>query len=372
MENNSVDIKKWLLPASWIYGLGVSLRNKLFDTGILEERSYPIPIISIGNLTVGGTGKTPHTEYLIKLLSRQWKVAVLSRGYKRKSQGFILAKPETPSSMIGDEPYQMKEKFPDAYIAVDANRREGIETLMKDSIAPELDVILLDDAFQHRYVKPGLNILLVDYHRMISEDKLLPAGKLREQQSGKTRANIVIITKCPKEMNPMEYRILTKQIDLFRYQQLYFTTLNYGNLYPLKKNGKTYPLSCINKDVHILLLTGIASPNKLINDLKPYNKHVSPLTFEDHHDFTAADLNLVKERFLNLPEKKRMIITTEKDASRLEHHPLLDETLKPYIYILPVEISFLQNQQESFNYNITDYVRKNQRNSRFSQTENAH
>ena len=367
MEDNFIEINKWLLPAAWLYGLGVKLRNKLFDWGVLEERSYPIPIISIGNLTVGGTGKTPHTEYLIKLLSRQWKVAVLSRGYKRQSKGFILAKSDTPHSTIGDEPYQMKQKFPETYIAVDTDRRQGIEMLMKESVAPNLDVILLDDAFQHRYVKPGLNILLVDYHRLICDDALLPAGRLREPESGKTRANIVIITKCHKEINPMEFRILTKQMDLFRYQQLYFTMLNYGKLYPLSKIGKTYPLSCVNKDVHILLLTGIASPEKMVKDLKVYNKHTSLLAFHDHHDFTAADLSMLKERFLKLPEKRRMIITTEKDAARLEHHPLLDEQLKPYIYVLPIEIAFLQNQAESFNSNISDYVRKNQRNSRFSQ-----
>ena len=372
MEDSPSKINKWLLPFSWLYGVIVKVRNKLFDSGILEERVYPIPIISIGNITVGGTGKTPHTEYLVRLLSKQWRVAVLSRGYKRKSEGFHLATKDTPTSVLGDEPHQIKQKFPNIYVAVDADRRHGIEQLMKETVAPGLDVVLMDDAFQHRYVKPGLNILLVDHNRMLCDDVLLPAGRLREPESGKERANIVIITKCPKDMSPMDFRILTKKMDLYRYQQLYFTTLNYGNLYPLSREGKTHSLGSIQKDVNVLLLTGIASPSKLIEDLKPYNSHVHPLTFPDHHDFTATDLTLLKERFLELPENKRMIITTEKDASRLMNHPLLDEELKPYIFVLPVEISFLQDKEESFKLNISDYVRKNQRNSRLSKAENEY
>ena len=185
MEGDLIKINEWLLPVAWLYGIGVRIRNELFEMGILKSQSYDIPVISVGNITVGGTGKTPHTEYLIRLLRKKHKVAVLSRGYKRKSKGFILATPETPMPTIGDEPYQMKQKFPDVYVAVDKNRRRGIERLCDEQIAPGTEVILLDDAFQHRYVKPGINILLVDYHRLICDDKLLPAGRLREpMQSG--------------------------------------------------------------------------------------------------------------------------------------------------------------------------------------------
>ena len=174
MEGNLIKINKWLYPVSWIYGTGVWLRNKLFDWGIYKERKFDVPIISVGNITVGGTGKTPHTEYLIRLLQKDYKVAVLSRGYKRKSKGFVLARPDTSVQMIGDEPFQMKQKFPDIYMAVDRNRCHGIEQLCNSHIAPGTEVIILDDAFQHRYVKPGINILLVDYHRLICEDTLLP------------------------------------------------------------------------------------------------------------------------------------------------------------------------------------------------------
>lgn len=366
MEDNFIKINKWLYPVSWLYGIGVWLRNKLFDWGVYRERSFDIPIISVGNITVGGTGKTPHTEYLIRLLQKNHKVAVLSRGYKRKSNGFVLAKADTSVQMIGDEPFQMKQKFPDIYMAVDKDRCHGIEQLCDERIAPGTEVVILDDAFQHRYVKPGMNILLVDYHRLICEDALLPAGRMRESEAGKNRAHIVIITKCPKDITPMDLRVLNKQMGLYPYQQLYFTTLKYGNLHPLFERSTELTLESISKDHHILLLTGIASPDKLIKDLSPYNKHIDSLAFSDHHDFTAKDMELIKKRFMKLPEGKRMIITTEKDAVRLATHPLMDAEVKPYIYVLPIEVSFLQDQQELFNSNITDYVRKNSRNSSFS------
>ena len=199
MEGDFIKINEWLLPLSWLYGIGIRFRNFLFDVGILKSQDYKVPIISVGNITVGGTGKTPHVEYLVKLLKDQFNVAVLSRGYKRKSRGYVLADKDTPMQQIGDEPYQMKQKFPGITVAVDKNRRRGIAQLTEDD---KVDVILLDDAFQHRYVKPGVNILLVDYHRLIIYDKLLPAGRLREPLPGKNRADIVIVTKCPTASSP--------------------------------------------------------------------------------------------------------------------------------------------------------------------------
>jgi tetraacyldisaccharide 4'-kinase len=363
MSKNTLKINKWLYPVSWIYGAGVWLRNKLFDWGYYKERSFDLPVICVGNITVGGTGKTPHTEYLIRLLQKSYQIAVLSRGYKRKSKGFVLAKEDTPVHQIGDEPFQMKQKFPDIHMAVDANRCHGIEQLCENHITEGTEVILLDDAFQHRYVKAGLNILLVDYNRLITEDALLPAGRMREQLSGKDRAQIVIITKCPKDMKPMDYRVLTKQMDLYAFQQLYFTTLNYGKLYPLFNGGKKYPMQNIHPDVHILLVTGIASPQKLKEDLLSFKNNVHTLAFSDHHDFTHEDMLNIERQFNRLPEGKRMIITTEKDAVRMEAHPLLSETIKPYIYVLPIEVVFLLDQQNLFNQNILNYVRKNSRNS---------
>ncbi|MGM9705137.1 MAG: tetraacyldisaccharide 4'-kinase, partial [Prevotella sp.] len=203
-EGDFIKINEWLLPLSWIYGLGVQLRNALFDIGILKSHTYDIPVISVGNITVGGTGKTPHVEYLIRLLDNKFRTAVLSRGYKRKSRGYVLADAHTRIQDIGDEPYQMKKKFGNIYVAVDRKRRNGIENLINDDATKDVEVILLDDAFQHRYVKPGMNIMLVDYHRLITYDRLLPAGRLREPQTGKSRADIVIVTKCPKDLKPME------------------------------------------------------------------------------------------------------------------------------------------------------------------------
>lgn len=372
MGNNFIRIYKWLYPVSCLYGTGVWLRNKLFDWGVYKERSFDLPVISVGNITVGGTGKTPHTEYLIRLLKKHYKIAVLSRGYKRKSEGFVLAKPETSVSMIGDEPFQMKQKFPEIYMAVDRNRCHGIDQLCDEHIAPGTEVIILDDAFQHRYVKPGMNILLVDYHRLLCDDALLPAGRLRESEAGKSRAHIVIVTKCPNEITPMEIRVLTKKMELYPYQQLYFTAMNYGKLRLLFGQGKEYSLKNIRRDTHILLVTGIASPTKLINDLAPFNKHIDSLAFSDHHDFTDKDMEVIKSRFLRLPEEKRMIITTEKDAVRLATHPSLDESIKPFIYVLPIEVTFLQDQQELFNLNITEYVRKNPRNSSIPERKDAY
>ena len=213
-EGDLIKINEWLTPLSWLYGMAVRLRNWLFDVGIKRSKTFSLPVISVGNITVGGSGKTPHVEYLIRLLHDKMKIAVLSRGYKRKSSGYVLATEETTMPEIGDEPFQMHQKFPDIYVAVDAKRVRGIERLQSDEETKDVDVVLLDDAFQHRYVKPGINILLVDYHRLIIYDKMLPAGRLREPLSGKNRADIVIVTKCPKDLRPMEFRVLTKAMSL--------------------------------------------------------------------------------------------------------------------------------------------------------------
>ena len=197
-EGDFIKINEWLLPFGWLFEMIVRLRNALFDMEIIKSRAYDVPVISVGNITVGGAGKTPHTEYLVRLLKKHVKVAVLSRGYKRKTRGYLLANSQSTMQEIGDEPMQMKTKFPDLTIAVDGNRRRGIDRLTHDEDTKDTDVILLDDAFQHRYVKPGINILLVDYHRLIIYDKMLPAGRLREPQSGKNRADIVMSPNAPK------------------------------------------------------------------------------------------------------------------------------------------------------------------------------
>ena len=360
MEGDFIKINRWLQPLSWFYGLGVRFRNTLFETGFLKSKSFSIPVISVGNITVGGTGKTPHVEYLIRLLQDHSRVAVLSRGYKRKSHGFQIANESSTARTIGDEPFQMKQKFPKVIVAVDKNRVHGIEALNQKY--QDIDVILLDDAFQHRYVKPGINILLVDYHRLIIYDTLLPAGRLREPLTGKNRADMVIITKCPKDLKPMEYRVITKAMDLYPYQQIFFTTLEYGELTPLfKKEAPTVNLDKL-KDHNALLLTGIASPRQMKEDLTPVVSKLSMLSFPDHHAFSQKDIEQISSEFAKLPSPK-CIITTEKDAARIIGLEGLSNEIKENIYILPVRITFMLNQEEKFNENIIGYVRKNSRNS---------
>ncbi|HEY5499982.1 MAG TPA: tetraacyldisaccharide 4'-kinase, partial [Bacteroidales bacterium] len=219
-----------LLPFSWIYGIVVGFRNLFFNIELLPSENFDMPVISIGNITVGGTGKTPHTEYLIRLLSKSYQLAVLSRGYKRKSKGFLMADAHSKLADLGDEPLQMKSKFSDLVVAVDENRRRGIHQLMDATKKPFIDVILLDDAFQHRYVNPSISILLIDYNRMLSDDFLLPAGSLRESAGQMKRADIVIVSKCPDTLKPIEIRVLTMKIKLQSHQTLYYTTMKYGEL----------------------------------------------------------------------------------------------------------------------------------------------
>ena len=386
MEGDFIKINKWLLPLSWLYGFGVKLRNTLFEVGLLKSRSFKVPIIAVGNITVGGTGKTPHVEYLVSLLHNQFRVAVLSRGYKRKSRGFIQASADTTMPEIGDEPFQMKQKFPNVTVAVDKNRCHGIDLLTEEDKA--LDVVLLDDAFQHRYVKPGVNILLVDYHRLIIYDRLLPAGRLREPLKGKDRADIVIVTKCPKDLKPMEYRVITKAMQLYPYQHLYFTTLEYGALRPLypatsraaavgeaaiisqPQQQQPQQLQAL-KAQNVLLLTGIASPRQMERDLAPITNTLTPLTFGDHHQFRKKDIRRINEAFAAMTAPK-VIVTTEKDATRLLTTEGLSDEVQQALYVLPVRIVFLQQQEEEFNQQIIGYVRKNSRNSILAKGKDDH
>jgi len=370
MEGDFIKINDWLRPLSWIYGCGVKLRNFLFDIGVLKSRAFDVPVISVGNITVGGTGKTPHVEYLVRLLQQHLRVAVLSRGYKRKTSGFLLATDTTTARDIGDEPFQMKQKFKGLTVAVCKQRVKGIERLVEQDHG--LDVVLLDDAFQHRYVKPGVNILLVDYHRLIIYDKLLPAGRLREPLSGKNRADIVIVTKCPRELKPMEFRVITKAMDLFPYQRLFFTTLAYDPMRPLyDKERGARPLAQLQQNEHVLLLTGIASPRQLIDDLSPFTSHLVPLTFPDHHAFTKKDIRRINDAFAAMPAPK-CIVTTEKDAARLPTADKLSPEARNGIYVLPMKIEFMLEQEDMFNEQILGYVRKNSKNSILVKSKDDH
>ena len=341
------------------------VRNLLFDVGWLHEERFPLPVICIGNLTVGGTGKTPHTEYLIRLLQNSFRLAVLSRGYKRKSKGFVLASSTSRMEDIGDEPYQMARKFPAIHVAVDGDRCRGIRQLTSPQGAPDTEVILLDDAFQHRYVRPGLRILLMDYHRPVECDQLLPAGRSGTSQ-WKERADLLIVTKCPPTLSLEECERIRQRIQLLPHQEVFFTTLAYGKLYPLFMDAPTQPLDVL-KDKEVLLVTGIASPAPLMEEVGRHAARITPLLFGDHHNFDGADMQQIAQQFHKLPETRRLILTTEKDASRLIGHPQLCEELKPYIYVLPIEVEFLHKGELVFNPKIIEYVRKNSRNSCLSE-----
>ncbi|MDR1720309.1 MAG: tetraacyldisaccharide 4'-kinase [Dysgonamonadaceae bacterium] len=354
-----------LLPFSWLYGLCVGFRNKLFDWKILSCKSFDVPVISVGNITVGGTGKTPHTEYLIRLLSANRKVAVLSRGYKRKTTGFVLADSRSNSETLGDEPYQMYRKFPNIQIAVDEKRENGISRLLAETIDKRPEVILLDDAFQHRHVKPSLSILLINYNKLIFEDRLLPAGNLREPSKNKSRADMILITKCPERLNDDECRSIIERLQPNLHQSVYFTFFRYGKLIPVFDGyglqEKTLAEVKNNKTA-VLMLVGIASPHELIDELQQYAERLELSLYPDHHRFSEKDLRKVFRTFDAMPENAKLIITTEKDAMRLNDSHNLNPELKKALYYLPVDVGFKSQKESLFKQKIEEHVRNFERN----------
>lgn len=349
-------INRWLLPLAWVYGIAVRLRNKLFDAGVLRSQSFDIPVIAVGNITVGGSGKTPHVEYLLRLLSGSRRVAVLSRGYKRKSKGYRLAGLTTTMPEIGDEPYQMSRKFANVYVAVDADRCNGIRRLTSDEATKDVSVVVLDDAFQHRYVKPGLNILLIDSQRLITRDALLPAGRLREPQEGKSRADLVVVTKCPKSFGNADFDSIAAELALDSRQQLFFSALEYDSLQAIYTDRKL-PLSELSPETHILVFTGIASPRQLISELREHSQNVTTMLFPDHHQFSASDIERLNAMFASLPEP-RIVVTTEKDSARLVGMEGLSDNVRRNIYRLPIRIRFLRDGEEAFNRQIQSFINK--------------
>jgi len=348
-------------PLSLLYGFIVSLRNILFDLKILKSTEFGIPVISVGNITVGGTGKTPHIEYLVRLLKNEFTIAVLSRGYKRKTRDFIMAGSTSGSKQIGDEPCQLKQKFPDVHVAVDRKRVNGINILRKK--VKDLKAVLLDDAYQHRYVNPGVSILLIDYTQPVYYDHLLPYGNLRECRYEMRRADIIILTKSPKNLKPIEKKILIKELKILPYQFLYFTTYEYKNPEPVfKDNKKRLDFSSIKKTgPSILLITGIARSAPLVNFLKSHSKSVYEMKFPDHHSYTSRDIDKIKSMFARLKAKAKYILTTEKDAVRFRELQITADELKMSMYYVPIEVQFLYGGTKKFNNDITNYVRKNKK-----------
>ena len=368
MDKPSVEIRRSMSPLAWLYGLGVNFRNTLFDKKILKQKTFDIPVICVGNLTVGGTGKTPHIEYLVRLLSPAYKVAVLSRGYKRKSNGFMIVDTDSKAHNVGDEPLQIKQKFPEALVVVDKDRVSGIRKILSIEKEERPDVILLDDGFQHRYVQPSLSILLVDSNRPVFEDRLLPAGLLREPLKGKERASIVIVTKCDPDMQPIDFRIYTNGLNLYAFQQLYFTSLNYGKIIPLfpELQGDPFQVQDLRKK-HVFLVAGVASPQPLVDKLEQIIYNLYTKFFPDHHSFKEKDIQSIRELVNTVDDHNKVILTTEKDAVRLRELPYLDDEMKKMLYYIPVRISFIdEKEKEQFNNNILEHVRNYQTNSRLS------
>ncbi|MDE6772692.1 MAG: tetraacyldisaccharide 4'-kinase [Muribaculaceae bacterium] len=337
-----------LTPLSWIYGAVTGIRNWLFDSRILKEEEYDIPIIGVGNITVGGTGKTPHVEYIVSNLAADYKIAVLSRGYKRKTSGFVLANSNITPDLIGDEPFQIYRKFGmKVQVAVCENRRKGIQELLR--LFPELGLIVLDDSFQHRWVKPKVSVLLTDYSRPFYRDRLLPLGRLRESPSQVNRADMVVVTKCPDDLMPINFRITSKDLDLMKYQKLFFTRYEYGALEPVFPENAPYSasLGMLGAGDAVLLLTGIAHPRYFVRHFRNYPFKVKVDHYSDHHDFSRSDIDSINERFRSLPGSRKIIVTTEKDAMRLMHNPYFPESLKPFTFYLPVTVRLINGIDET-------------------------
>lgn len=353
---------------SLFYGMLVSFRNELFNLKILSSKEFDRPVISIGNITAGGTGKTPHTDYIAQLLKTNFKVGVLSRGYKRKSRGFQVVEATSKVRQVGDEPLQIKLKFDDLLVAVDSNRVRGITKMLQ--FKPEPDVILLDDAFQHQYVNPGINILLTDYNRLITKDSLLPHGRLRESAFNKYRATIIIVTKCPKELQPIDERIITKELEIRPYQDLFFTNITYGSLLPVFPEDVSDVEMKIKGGSSILLVTGIANPEPLKEYLTDGRNEISQLIFPDHHQFSVKNIERIGADFEAISRPNKIIVTTEKDMVRFRDAPSIPDSIRQNIYYIPVGISFLNNKGSEFNRKVFDYVKKNKGNIDFYSNSN--
>ena len=336
-----------LLPISKIYGAGVWLRNKLFDWGILRQRTFSVPVITVGNLAVGGTGKTPHVEYLIELLRHSHHIGVVSRGYRRDTKGFVMAGRRSTPSDIGDEPYQIYHKFDGAVpVAVCEDRAAGIEELLR--IDPNINLVILDDGFQHRYVKPRLGVVLTEYGHPVFEDHLLPYGTLREPKSALRRADMVIVTKCTPSATALDYSIFIKNLDLQPFQSLFFTRMVYRPLRPVfpdQAPAVAPSLEWLTDDDMLLTVAGIANPRPFVRHVKGYRPKVRVNVFADHHNFTRRDMQLILSRFKSLTGRANFIITTEKDAVRLANCPYFPHELKPYIYYLPIRAEVIRDPE---------------------------
>ena len=355
----------FLLPLSLLYQLVLFIRHKFFDWGLIKSTSFEVPVICVGNLSMGGTGKTPHIEYLVRLLAAQHKIGILSRGYGRKTRGFLQADTGMTYKHIGDEPMQYVRKFDKVQVAVCEKRVEGVKKMIQ--ALPGTEIFLLDDAFQHRYIKAGLNILLTDYHNLYPKDFLFPAGNLRDLASSAKRADIIVVTKTPKVFSPFTRRRLTEIIKPEPSQRLYFSYLQYGRFTPVSNQSGIFIPRNIGT---ILLFCGIANPYPFQEFLRSRCNDLITIDFPDHHAFTKKDLYRVVNEYENILGKNKIVVTTEKDAMRLIDSPYfrLFENI-PFFYV-PVEVRFHDEERITFDQQLIEYVRKNSANSSLHSVEN--
>lgn len=341
--SDDIVIRILLLPLALLYGLGVGLRNLLYRIGLLRSVRFDLPVISVGNLSVGGAGKSPHIEYLLRWLDQYLELAVLSRGYGRKTMGFRSVSVIDTAEDAGDEPLQFKRKFPDTAIAVGESRALGVPELVKRN--PDLQCILLDDAFQHLAVTPGLNILLTEFNRPFTRDWLLPAGRLREGRFEYRRADVIIVTKCPPGLTAKQRQDMLREIDPFPRQRVFFSRYRYGLPYDLLRPDQRRSLE-LSTDV--LLVSAIANTDYLLQYLGQTVHSVQALEYSDHHFFDEPDLETIRRRLEAMPGQNKVILTTEKDATRLELHAAFLWKHNLPVLVLPVEVEFCDNDEVEF------------------------
>ncbi len=347
-------------PITIIYGGVVLFRNLLYDKNIFKSSSFDLPIICVGNLSMGGTGKTPHTEYLIRLLQDEFQLATLSRGYGRRTSDFQMANEESTAATIGDEPFQYFRKFPKIKVAVEKKRVLGVLFILNK--AEDTEVILLDDAFQHRALNAGFSILLTDFNRPFFEDALLPIGELREPKSNCKRANLVVVTKCPENLTPDQETKFYENIP-FERENIFFTKIVYKSIY----NAKTNEVLKGNlEDYKVLLVTGIAKPANIETYLNEQHVDFEAMHFGDHHKFTSKDVLAISKKNDTFTHPNKIILTTEKDLSRMMVLKAFEDLP---IYCLEIEVEFLKDKNK-FDNKVLEYVRTNQRDSELLEGEN--
>ena len=338
-----------LFPFSILYGLIIWIRNKLYDQNILKSVSFNFPIICVGNLAVGGTGKTPMVEFLIRLLKEDYKVATMSRGYKRKTKGFAMADENTTALEIGDEPMQFYKKFPDITVSVAEERLVAIPQLLHAK--PDTRVIILDDAFQHREVKAGLNILLTEYKNLFTRDFMLPAGDLRDIKGSYKRADIIIVTKCKSHINTEEKNKIIDELNLLPNQQIFFSKIEYSSPYHLFTKKENF----LSPDINILLVCGIANPKPIKEILNTYSTTYDMLRYGDHHIFTIDDVKEIKDQFKKIESDNKIILTTEKDGVRLTKFK--SELIDLPIFVFPIKHKILFGEENQLNALVYNFIK---------------